>query len=124
MKIEAKIGSQIEMIDATRQGDELIIEWDGRRQVAELIRVDGTEILFRLNGRMIRLVGQKNGQGRQLWVNGRLANYQRVMAGSEEEDNDGDGALSASIPAVVVDVLVAEGDQVEAGDQLILLEST
>ena len=123
MKIEVKTNQETKEIEATRQGETILIEWEGRGHTAEIVRNDGGELIFSLNGRLIRIIGEKRGNGRQIWVNGRLLDYQRVVAGAAGDTAEAEGALSATIPAVVVDVLVAVGDEVKAGDKLILLES-
>jgi len=110
----------------TRQGSAFHVEWDGRSVecrirfledsyfVLELIRPDGAR-------QHIHAAGSASGDKRQLWVDGQMVNYQRVRQ-LRREGND-EGALAATIPAIVTQVLVAAGDGVVAGEKLILLES-
>jgi biotin carboxyl carrier protein len=56
-------------------------------------------------------------------VNGRTFQYERVIDRPAGVGHTADGSLSASIPSVVSQILVAVGDEVVAGDKLILLES-
>jgi pyruvate carboxylase len=56
-------------------------------------------------------------------VNGSTVYYERIRKKQAEATPASDASLAASIPAVVSEVLVAEGERVSAGDKLILLES-
>ena len=56
-----------------------------------------------------------------MWLNGRIHHYQRVLPRGGGVANN--ASLSATIPAVVADILVKTGDTVASGDKLILLES-
>lgn len=114
-------------IRASRQGDEIQVELEGETAVFHLISQSEEGILLERTmpdgtRQQWRLVGHKDGTKRMLWLNGRTHQYERVLPrGSGAASND--VSLSATIPAVVADILVNKGDKVEAGDKLILLES-
>jgi biotin carboxyl carrier protein len=72
--------------------------------------------------RRLHVAGSAAGKERQVWVSGRLFNYERIQP-QRQRPAPTDGSLAASIPAVVSQILVAPGDEVSAGDKLILLES-
>jgi 3-methylcrotonyl-CoA carboxylase alpha subunit len=73
--------------------------------------------------RLLRVAGLVQGDKRQVWVNGRTFHYERIIDRPAGAAATADGSLSASIPSVVSQILVAVGDAVVAGDKLILLES-
>ena len=114
-------------VQARRQGDKIEVTLDGNTAVFHLIAQTGDGILLARtlpdgSRQQWRLVGQKDGTKRMLWVNGRTHHYERVLprgSGAASQDV----SLSATIPAVVADILVNIGDQVADGDKLILLES-
>lgn len=113
--------------NASRQGQEIHVEMDGETAVFHLIAQNGPEILLARTlpdgtRQQWRLVGHKDGVKRMLWVNGSTHQYERVLprGGGAASSN---ASLAASIPAVVADILVTVGDQVQDGDKLILLES-
>ncbi len=122
-------------VQASRQGNEIHVELVGETASAEPAEVavfhfinqseDGIlleRILADGSRRQWRLVGHKDGTKRMLWLNGRTHHYERVLprgGGAASLDV----SLSATIPAVVADILVSVGDQVQDGDKLILLES-
>jgi biotin carboxyl carrier protein len=82
---------------------------------------DGTFTLEHAGGRAL-LAGLARGADRQLWLAGRTWSYQRAEALAERE-GPGEGAMTSTIPAVVREVLVAEGEAVAEGQRLLLLES-
>ena len=102
-------------VERNRQSAECRIRYlDDSYFVLELINPNGTR-------KTIRAAGSANGDHRQLWVNGRIFHYRRARQRGGETNQE--GSLAATIPAVVTQILVAPGDQVSAGDKLVLLES-
>ena len=122
-------------IRASRQGSEIQVELEGITASAEPAEVAVFHLISQSEDGILlertladgscqlwRLVGHKDGTKRMLWLNGRTHQYERVLprgAGTASLDV----SLSATIPAVVADILVSVGDQVQDGDKLILLES-
>ena len=122
-------------VEVTRQGEQLHVSAgaadgdDGAPALAAEVRVlhrDGARLLLELTWpdgttQRVRLAGARQGDKRQLWIDGRTLTAERVRkrgGGVAVE-----GSLAAAIPAVVSQILVAPGDEVAAGDKLILLES-
>lgn len=114
-------------VQASRQGNEIRVELEGETAVFQLISQSEEGILLERtlpdgSRQQWRLVGHKDGVKRMIWLNGRTHQYERVLprgAGAASQDV----SLAATIPAVVADILVSQGDTVSAGDKLILLES-
>lgn len=126
MKIELKVGDDSRTMRVLRRGEQLRISFEDGRTVEARVwtAADGT-LTLEAEGQNLRLRGCKKGPAeRQVWLAGRTLGYSRLMAGAPIGARGGEaGSLSATIPAVVVDILVAPGDTVAAGDKLILLES-
>lgn len=122
MKIQLEINGIAYEIEATRRGDRMLVELAGKQY--DLAVTQGQAGVLRVeHGRQqLQIVGTKQALQRQVAVNGRILRYKRVSDQVEGEDS-AENSLSASIPAVVAEILVAIGDIVEAGDKLILLES-
>jgi biotin carboxyl carrier protein len=126
------IANQTEEVEARQQGDRLHLTWadntaelrlvyreghqDGDWLVLERPLPDGTV-------RRLAIASHRQGDERQVWVNGRTFTYQRQRPRSAGSAAASAGSLAATIPAVVSEVLVQVGDAVTAGDKLILLES-
>ncbi|HRQ39797.1 MAG TPA: hypothetical protein PLD25_17970 [Chloroflexota bacterium] len=112
--------------EATRQGDEIHLIADGFTAVCHLLHADSHTALLEWTQpdgtrQRIRLAGHKEGDKRQLWVNGRAFTADRIRErGHGSQEN---ASLAAAIPAVVTEILVNIGDTVAEGDRLILLES-
>jgi biotin carboxyl carrier protein len=129
MKFKVKVADQEEQIEVTRQGDRLRVSRGGATVSLRLLRVGESRILLTrengAGGHHLEVAGHSNGDRRHLWVNGRYLTYERIRDRQAGESAVATAAvsLSASIPAVVSQLLVQEGDSVEAGDKLILLES-
>ena len=92
-----------------------LIQANENSYLVEWVQEDGTR-------KHIHVAGHKDGDARQLWINGRTINAERVRARGNSAAS-ADASLAATIPAVVSQILVTIGDEVEAGDKLILLES-
>lgn len=113
-------------IEVARQGDTLRLTRGDDAAELRLLHSEGATFVFeRINPdgtrQRSRAAGHVDGDRRQIWVNGRTFTYERVR--QRATGGPARGALSASIPAVVAQVLVAPGDHVTAGEKLILLES-
>jgi biotin carboxyl carrier protein len=129
MKIKVRIAGEEEEIEVTRQDDRLTVNRGGVTVTLHLLhRGDTHFLLARENGtgrHHLEVAGHSSGDRRHLWVNGRYLSYERLRERHAPESSSAAAAasLSASIPSLVSQILVQEGDVVEAGDKLILLES-
>lgn len=126
-KIQVSLNGETAELEVLRQGDHLRVMRDGQTTELHILQADAHTFVLeveRLDGsrQCIRAAAHVAGDRRQLWVNGRSFTYERLRqrpAGSSAADS----SLAASIPAVVSEILVIVGDEVAAGDKLILLES-
>jgi biotin carboxyl carrier protein len=132
MRFRVRLNEEIKEIEVIRQGDRLRISYGGMTHSARLIYTEGAHYVLEVEEqgpdnficrKRIRAAGYHDGDNRQLWANGRLVNYQLVREGQTEPADAQVTTLSASIPAVVSEILVKSGEEVERGQKLILLES-
>jgi len=132
MRFKVLLNEEEKEIEVLRQGDRLTINFDGQTFNVQIVHTDGAHFVLEVeesgpgnfvSRKRIRAAGYANGDQRQLWSNGRQVNYQRVREGIVEPVDAQAASLSATIPAVVSEILVQVGDQVNSGDRLILLES-
>ena len=132
MRFKVLLNEREAEIEVVRHGDRLRVSYEGQSHEARVIHRDGAHFVLEVEEpgadgfvcrRRIRAAGYRDGDSRQLWANGRLVTYRRIREGSPVQADKDVASLSASIPAVVSEVLVKIGDWVSAGDRLILLES-
>ena len=128
MKFKVNLNQQEVEIEVIRQGEQLQVTLpDGTTADLRLVYQNGSYLVLEhedANGRhqIIRTAGHVDGDKRQVWVDGRIHTYTRVSHRATAEAANS-GSLSATIPAVVSQILVNVGDHVRVGDKLILLES-
>ena len=132
MRFKVRLDQKETELEVIQQGDRLIVSYGDQTFDARLIYTDGAHFVLEVEEegpdgficrKRIRAAGYQDGDQRQLWANGRMINYQRLREGTPDQLATEPASLSASIPAVVSELLVQIGDRVEAGDKLILLES-
>lgn len=109
----------------TRQGAVIRVVMDGNPVECHVqLREDSSFIIETVSPdgtrHLIRAAGSANGDSRQLWVDGQIVDYRRVR---RQRAANIEGSLSTTIPAIVAQILVKEGDDVAAGEKLMLLES-
>lgn len=123
MKFKLQIDDREHAFETVKQGDHVRVKIDGGDPVELTIVEQSDELtIAKVGNRLLRFASHKKGDQRQLWLNGQTHHYARVQARGAGRTAAA-GSLSASIPAVVTDILVSVGDEVTAGQKLILLES-
>jgi biotin carboxyl carrier protein len=131
MKWVVRRGDESREVNVARQGGVFEVELDGRRVEVELVPVDGAVASLRMpsDGRSFQITYQRSSNGS--W---RLAVGQReydlsvltpteaieAVAGARES---GPSRVTAPIPGKVVAIKVAVGDEVSAGQPLVVLEA-
>ena len=133
MKVTLRFGERTRTARVVRRGDQIHVAFeDGSEATLSAQRTNDGGVVFL----PVRDQGSKGGSEsgtrraillrdadeRHLWLDGRTHTYRRIEAGDARELG-GSGGLAATIPAVVLEVLVESGQTVEEGEKLILLES-
>ena len=106
MKAKLRINGEERDIDIVRQGDQLRITIDGAISECRLCPQRRCLFVLEHDNRRLRAAGLANGDKRHLWHNGHIFSYERVQAAGGALLMTPQGSLSASIPAVVTQVLV------------------
>lgn len=125
MKITLRLGEESRALRVLRRGDRIRLSFeDGREIEARLLASGGGGFELELGRERIHGAGAVLGPARrQIWVNGRTLEVERLERRSAAREAAGEAGLSVAIPALVVEVLVREGETVSAGQKLVLLES-
>jgi biotin carboxyl carrier protein len=124
MKVNLRAGDQTRAMRVVRHGDRLNVTFEDGDEV-ELRLLSSLDGGFELEHDHARIHGAGtviNGR-RQLWVNGRNLTYERYRPLAIDHAPVPETDLAASIPSVVLQVLVEPGQVVAAGQKLVLLES-
>jgi biotin carboxyl carrier protein len=124
MKVNLRAGDETRTMRVVRRGNTLHVTTEGGDEI-ELRLLSTTSGGFELEHGHARIHGAGtviNGH-RQMWINGRTVVYERARPSDGVRQAAADTDLSSTIPAVVLDVLVAPGQAVTAGQKLVLLES-
>ncbi len=123
-----QIGEDIKTITVERDGDRFLVTvGDKTYNVAAKQLVNG-QLSLELDGRRLQAYVAHNNRRRyvamagETWVLKR-PEAQRRRRGPGAAAGAGSGGLEASMPGLVLDVQVAEGDHVERGQTLVLLEA-
>ena len=127
MKISAKAGQQLLEVTIERSNGQYIIDVDGARHVVDAHKLEADFYSILTEGRSYEVSVEprgdayyvRHGAAEQLV---RLTDPSR-RAHEERPDADGPENLVTPMPGKVVRVLVSEGDDVEAGQGVIVVEA-
>ncbi|MCH7663004.1 MAG: biotin/lipoyl-binding protein [Chloroflexi bacterium] len=125
MKFNYRVGTELFDIALEKVAGGYQAVVDGETYQVEVVRVQDGEIQLRVNGSQIGVDwAERNGK---LWVgiNGMTYTFEKASAGKRvgSSGSDGGNLVSAPMPGRVRAVFVTEGEQVERGQTLLLLEA-
>ncbi len=124
MQLHFNLDGELVEVDVAREDGRWRLAVDGRPLDLE-VEAGGTgEWLLTAGGRRRRLVVAAEGAERQVFCEGRVRRLALHDPDQDEEAAAGGGpSVTAAMPGKIVRILVAEGDQVEVGQPLIIMES-
>ena len=123
MKLRFQFGGAEHAVEAAWSDGAVRVTLGERTIDVVLHRLDEHAFLLRDGSRRISCAVAGAGQQRQLWIDGRTMAYEVVDTRRAAATGGDEADLVASMPGVVLQVMVAVGDRVSAGDKLIVLES-
>lgn len=122
-----QIGDEIRTVSVQRAGDSFEVTVGEATFQVRAQRPEHGKLNLQVGDRRLRVYVASDGQRRyvamagQTWVLERHKPEQKRRFGAA--GGPGAGSLEASMPGLVLDVLVSAGDKVERGDTLVLLEA-
>jgi biotin carboxyl carrier protein len=131
MKWVVRGGSETRQVEVERDGDRFRIDVDGHPQQVEMVRLDGAfaSLRFPDSGRSFQITYQRRGNGSWRIGVGQREFDLAVLSPAEAVEvvggarASGPSRLTAPIPGKVVAVKAAAGDEVAAGQSLVVLEA-
>jgi biotin carboxyl carrier protein len=128
MKLSARIGSEVHEVEVLRRDGMFVVNVDGMPHEADARKLQGDSFTILMEGRSYEVSVEPEGD--RYYVRhgasacevvltdpGRRARDDRRAAGRGPEN------IAAVMPGRVVRVLVSEGDEVEAGQGLVVVEA-
>jgi biotin carboxyl carrier protein len=128
MKLQARVRDHVHTLEVTREGASFEVRIDGVLQALDLIFSDTSHDVMLVGNSCYDVVSVPKPGGYQVNVYNRIFEIdvldpKQLASGSSKASGLGDGTVRAAMPGRVVKVLVAEGDEVTAGQGLLLLEA-
>jgi acetyl/propionyl-CoA carboxylase alpha subunit len=98
---------------------------DGTELHIHRATADENTLTLQTNAGVVQLFFVRTAQGVELQYRGRVYRFQRVepLAGGVSQHSSAEGMLTAPMPGIITKVLVRQGDTVEAGQRLLVLEA-
>jgi len=124
-----QVGDEIKTVAIERDGDQFQVTVDGRVHSVTINQLGQTSLNLEINGQQQQVYVARNGLRRYVALAGEIQVFERVLSNQARRQRPGIGSatgldsLAATMPGVVLEALVAEGDQIERGQTLVLLEA-
>ena len=128
MEYEYKIGDQEHVVTAEKRGGGLVVSVNGRELDVDLVAVEAGSYSLLVGGEAVEVVVVRDGARRYVVVDGRTV----VLAEVDDEAQAGPAAeevvagiqtIRAPMPGKVVKIAAAEGDAVEKGRTVVVVEA-
>ncbi len=124
MELRFEHAQTLYSLRAERDGESFHVHIGERTYLVELVRVMGSELVFRLGDQVLTAHVGRAGDSLHIAMSGRVFQFNLAKPSRHRRAAEGGSAsLSASMHGQVVRVLVAEGDVVKRGQPLVLLEA-
>ena len=127
MKISARAGEHSYDILIEREDGNYIVEVDGRRSVVDMQKLEGDFYTFLIEGRSYEVSVEPRGDGYQIrhGASAKTVSFVDSTRRAREGMGAGKGSLEiiTQMPGRVVRLLVSEGDQVEVGQGVAVVEA-
>jgi acetyl/propionyl-CoA carboxylase alpha subunit len=128
MKLDLELDDQTLALELTPAEDGLYrLSLDGQLFEVELLGQDATGLVLRLGGRTVRAWLERRDDGCRVTIGGEVYDLGRVRSGGgargRRHAGPDTGRVVSPMPGKVTKVLVQAGDEVVAGQALLVLEA-
>lgn len=128
MKLQARVRDHLHMLEVTREGVRFEVRIDGQPRSLDLVFSDASHDVMLVDNACYDVVSVPRLGGYQVNVFNRVFDVDVLdprsgVPGTGKARGAGDGSLRATMPGRVIKVLVAEGEEVVAGQGLLVVEA-
>jgi biotin carboxyl carrier protein len=124
MDVQFQLGDEVKAVRLERHGDKVQISVDDRSYEVNVIHSRAGELTFTVDGVMQSALVASAGSTRYVAVEGDVFELKKPdLRRARRKQHHGEDNLAASMPGQVTKVLVSEGDTVQRGQPLIVLEA-
>lgn len=124
MQLQYHVDGELVEVEVSREDGRWRLAVEGRALEVEAVAGGHGEWHLTTDGRRRRLVVAADGADRQVFCEGRVRRLALHDPDAEDETGAAGGpSVTADMPGKIVRVLVAEGDAVEVGQPLVIMES-
>lgn len=127
MKISAKVGDQLHDVTIGKENGHYVVEVDGTRHVVDSHKLEGDFYSILSGGKSYDVSVEATRDGYRVRHGASVTTVVLTDPGRQAREGfavaDGPERISAVMPGKVVRVLVAEGEMVEAGQGVIVVEA-
>lgn len=124
MEYQFQVGAEVKVVRLERQGEKARITIDDRVYEVQLNEVRTGEVMFSVNGTTHTAFVATTGSTHYVAIEGDVFELKKPdLRRTRRRQHHGEDNLAASMPGQVTKVLVSEGDIVQRGQPLIVLEA-
>ncbi|MGH9204301.1 MAG: biotin/lipoyl-containing protein [Vicinamibacterales bacterium] len=123
MEFRYQVGDEIKVIRVERAGDGYHVSIGDRAYTVSVTRSASGEMVLIVNGERHTAHVVSSGSTLYAAIDGNTLGFTRPDTSRARRHPHGEDSLTASMPGQVMKVLVAEGDSVERGQALMILEA-
>lgn len=118
-----RLGEDERTVFVEKNGEQYLVRVGERVFAISAHTGEGGRLDLCVDGRRQRAYVARQGDYTHLWLDGVVWTLTKAAQRRRAQRHDAAGSLEAAMPGRVLDVLVAEGDAVQRGDTLVLLEA-
>ncbi|OPL17799.1 MAG: hypothetical protein AVO35_07940 [Candidatus Aegiribacteria sp. MLS_C] len=114
------------LVESTEHEDHYLVLMDDSEHRLSVTRITPTHLSILLGNKSYNVEVERSGSDYRVTTRGEVFTFRvadEFLQSSEEASASGEAVITAPMPGLVVKILVSEGDEVRAGQGLLVLEA-